>query len=126
MHNKNMKKNIRFGLIVLATISPVITFAALDGLKQLLVDVRALINLLIPVVIGLAVIFFMWGTAQFVLKAGDQKLRQEGKNKMIWGIIAIFIMVSIMGIISLIGDTLGIPVGNGLPGFQNCQVPGNC
>ena len=106
------------------SIFPVISFAALDGLKTLLTGFKDIINLLIPVVIGLAVIFFLWGTGQFILHAGDQKLRDEGKKKMLWGVIALFVMISIVGILTLISNTLGIPANQSLPEFQGDAIPG--
>ncbi|PCI29646.1 hypothetical protein COB55_01745 [Candidatus Wolfebacteria bacterium] len=69
------------------------------------------VNLLIPVVVSLALLVFFWGLAKFMLSAGDETGVQEGKQLMLWGTIALFIMVSIFGIVGLIagdfgGDTL--------------------
>ena len=45
---------------------------------------------------------FFWGMALFVLHAGEEEKREEGKKKMLWGIIAITIMFAIWGIVKFL------------------------
>ena len=68
----------------------------------------------IPIMVGLALLAFFWGLANFILSAGDEKKLQDGKKLMFWGIIGLFVMVSIWGIINLIysdffGGSIGLP-----------------
>lgn len=58
-----------------------------------------LISTAIPVVAAIAVLVFIWGLAKFILKAGSESDREEGKQIMVWGIVALFVLVSISGII---------------------------
>ena len=120
-----MKKYVlKYGLITLISIFPMVSLAApLDGVKGFLIAFKGLLNLAVPVVIGLALIYFLWGTAQFILHAGEQKSRDEGKQKMLWGIIALFVMFSIWGILSWIGTTIGIPIGGGSGAPSGTVVP---
>lgn len=97
-------------ILVLTLLTPSISYAALGGVRGLLIGVTGLLNLFIRVVFGFAVLFFFWGTGQFILNAGVEKTRNEGKQKMLWGIIALFVMVSIFGIIRFAGSALGINV----------------
>jgi hypothetical protein len=106
------RKNILYIFTSVSLLTPIISFAALDGLESLLKSMANLINLTFPVLIGLSTIFFFWGVAQFILhEAGNDKTREDGKKKMLWGIIALFVMVSIFGILNWIGDAVGIDVG---------------
>ncbi len=89
---------------------PQVSFAAFDKVKGLLRDFKSLLDLLIPIIFALALIFFFYGLAQFIRSVSDKTI-QEGKNKMIWGIIALFVMISIWGIIGYIGDSLDIETG---------------
>lgn len=90
--------------------APVLSFAALDGVKGLLRDIKGILDLTVPVVFALALVYFFWGVAQFILNdAGNDKSREEGKQKMIWGVVALFVMFSIMGILSVISGLTGIP-----------------
>lgn len=67
-----------------------------------------IINPLIPVLIGIGLIVFFWGIIQFVLNADSEEKRSTGKQHMMWGIIGIFIMVSVWGIIYLLQDFFGV------------------
>lgn len=61
--------------------------------------------ILILVIMALALIFFLWGMLVFILNAGSEEKRKEGKQRMIWGIIALSIIVGIGGIILLLQNT---------------------
>lgn len=75
-----------------------------------------IINMLLPLLVGLALLVFFKGLAQFIWNAGDAKSHEEGKKLIIWGLIALFIMVSVWGILSFayrdfgFGNDLGIPM----------------
>ena len=77
------------------------------GLGSVLCTVYDLISLLLPIVMVLALLYFFWGLANYILSAGDDGKKEEGRNIMIWGSITLFVMVSIWGIIALIQDTFG-------------------
>lgn len=113
-----MNKNYLLILVIVSLfLAPVRTFAAgictsfgtpqdFRGVVCLFTD---LITTALPVVAGLALVVFFWGLAKFILKAGDETARAEGKQVMVWGIIALFVLVSIWGIISFItGEIFGI------------------
>ena len=116
-----MKKIIT--LSFLSLLVPNISFAALQGLKSLIVEFQGLLKLVYPIVVALAFIFFFWGVARFILNAGDDKKRADGQKKMMWGIIALFVVLSIMGILYFIGGAIGIGVNGGIPGMYNTPNP---
>jgi uncharacterized membrane protein len=66
-----------------------------------------LVKLLVPLASTLCVVFFFWGLAKFILNSGDEEKRKEGKDIMIWGILAMFVLVTIWGIIAFMQKTLG-------------------
>jgi len=94
-------------LLVLAM--PSIAFAV--TFEELVVKFRTWMNLIIPIIFGIALIYFFWGLATFINNSGDEKGREEGKSKMIWGILALFVMVAIWGILRFISTTLDIDEG---------------
>lgn len=99
--------------ILLSALFPLVSFAApLGGVKSLIISLKDIINTaVIPLMFGLAIVYFFWGVIQFISKAGEEKAREEGKQKMLWGIIALFVFVSITGILTFIGNTLNISPG---------------
>lgn len=70
-----------------------------------------IVNLIIPLLVALALLAFFWGLVRYIWKSGDEDGQKEGKNIMIAGIVGLFVMVSIWGIISIIGNTFGIQSG---------------
>ena len=62
-------------------------------------------------VAGLALLYFIWGVVVFISKSGESEGRKEGRSKMIWGILGMFVMISIWGITAFVGDTLEIDPG---------------
>ena len=98
-------------LIAGGVLFPVVSSAAFSNIQTLITDFKGLINTAIPLVVGLALLYFLWGVGQFILKAGNDQARNEGKQRMIWGIVALFVIFSIWGIIWWVGDLFGIPTG---------------
>ncbi len=118
-----MKKNtLLYVSLGLLAIVPSVSFAALEGLTGLLCSVLGLLGLVEEAVFALALVFFFWGMGQFILHSGDQKARDEGKQKMVWGVVALFVMFSIMGILWFIGNTLAI-TPDSFASNSSCSTP---
>ncbi|MDP2649000.1 MAG: hypothetical protein Q8P19_03845 [bacterium] len=64
------------------------------------------LNALIGLFITLAIVVFFWGLIRYLVNAGEQK--SEGLQIMFYGVIAIFVMVSIWGIIRLLQSTFSV------------------
>jgi len=71
---------------------------------------------LVPTIIGLGLVAFLWGLTRFISAGGDEKRIQEGKDMMVYGIIGLFVMVSIYTIVSILfadffgGLNFGVPL----------------
>ncbi|MEK7194351.1 MAG: hypothetical protein AAB660_01515 [Patescibacteria group bacterium] len=88
---------------------PLVTFAQLTKTGELIIAVGSLTRQAIVVVAGLALLVFMWGLVKFIFKiGGDEKAIEEGKNLMKWGLVALFVMVAVWGIIGFFQKELGI------------------
>ena len=74
-------------------------------------SVQRIVDLLIPIAAALALLFFFWGLATFILAAGDEEKRKNGKQMMIWGVVALFVMAAIWGIIEWLGRLFGVNTG---------------
>ena len=51
---------------------------------------------------------FMWGLVLFLWNSREGEIATEGKQHMLWGIVGMFVMISVGGILSLILGTFGI------------------
>lgn len=64
-----------------------------------------IVNVVIPFIIGLAVLVIIWGVFNFISGAGDEEKRAEAKQYIIWGIIGLFIMTSVWGLVNILSNT---------------------
>ncbi len=88
--------------------------------QNLLGYVTCLINdSVIPFIFALAVVMFIWGAIKFfIIGAGEEKKRDQGKQFMIWGIVALAVMLSVWGLVGILRNTFGVDIGSGLPQVQ--------
>ncbi|OGD68701.1 hypothetical protein A3E89_01815 [Candidatus Campbellbacteria bacterium RIFCSPHIGHO2_12_FULL_35_10] len=113
-----MKKYYVLGLASL--LAPSIVLAA--DATSILGEVKKLIGLVVPLIISLAVIFFLYGLVGYMTKAGDKK--DDAQQTMIWGIIILFVMVSIWGLVNLIQETFDIRGNEGTVTNPLDKIPG--
>lgn len=86
--------------------------------EKLAGDVLSIVNVLTVVVFSLGLLLFLWGVARYIYKSNDESAQREGKRVMITGIVALFVMSSVWGIVQLAGKILGIDQG------VNIHAPG--
>lgn len=78
-----------------------------------------IIGMLVPVMIALAVVAFFWFLVGFIWKGAEDPTKHKDAMKgMAFSVVAIFVMVSIWGIVAFIGNTVGISQGGGIPEFK--------
>ncbi len=94
-------------LTALALATPAVAFAVttLSGLLELIYN---FINALIPFIIALAVLLFIIGVFQYVTAGDDAEKQKAGRGKIIWGIVAIAVMVSVWGLVALLTNQLAL------------------
>ncbi len=63
----------------------------------------------IPLIFALALAAFVWGVVQFfILNSDEEAKREQGKQFIIWGIVALAVMLSVWGLVKILGNTFGI------------------
>lgn len=66
------------------------------------------------IVTGIALVAFLWGLAKFIFRVGgDEKAVESGRTLMIWGVVALFVMVSVWGIVAFFEEAFGLPKRTG-------------
>ena len=100
-----MKKFTVLGIGIIA-MTPAIALAA--DLDSVLDQIGDLIGTATPIIVALALLFFFYGLAKYILNSGDEEKKSEGKSVMIWGIIALFVMVSVWGLVNLLANTFEV------------------
>ncbi len=112
-------KKIITGVLFL---SPMFAFAALAETIGL---IQGMVNLLIPLLMALAVVAFFWGLVKYIANADDEAAKESGKTLMIWGMVAIFVMVAFWGIIGFFQESFGITgtIQQGTPADATLVLP---
>ena len=102
-------KKISIGLSVGLFVFPLFAFAAnLDNVKNLVGAFGDIVDSLIPILIALALVVFFWGLVKYVWSGGGEEAKKTGKSIMIAGLVSLFVMVSVWGIITLAQNALGV------------------
>ncbi len=97
----------KFFLVSFGVLSPTLAYAALAGTQNLLRSLSEVVRFSTILLAGIALLVFFWGLLKFLFKiGGDAKAAEEGKTFMIWGTIALFVMVSIWGLVRFIQNEL--------------------
>ena len=99
----------KLSLIVLATFAPTAaTFAASNNFKEFTNQLIDFVNLATSALLSAAIAFFfysvvrnMWG-----FNSGNAEQKEKLQQTLVWGVLIIFIMVSIWGIIAILQQTL--------------------
>lgn len=101
-----MKKTALFANALFAFLIPQIVFAQ---------DLSSIMNVLVQIFTGVvavasvfAFVFFFRGIAVFIFNTDDEKKREAGKKWMLWGVIAIFVMITIWGLVGYLLDTFSV------------------
>lgn len=90
----------------------------LGNIVTLAQNITRIIGILIPAAFALAVLAFFWGVAKYIFSAGDEEAKGQGQRIMIGGVIGLFVISAIWGLVFFLGSTLGINQTN-----KNTAVP---
>jgi hypothetical protein len=69
-------------------------------------------NAMIPFLFAVAIIMFIWGVIKFfIINSDEEAKREQGKQFMIWGIVALAVMLSVWGLVGILKTTFGLNTG---------------
>ena len=96
----------KLALTIGALALPLTSFAALGNIDSLVTDVGNIINKIIPIMFALALLGFFYGLVRYIFGKEDDK--DAAKKTMIWGVVALFVMASVWGLVTFIGTAVGV------------------
>lgn len=88
---------------------------------------KNIVQNLITLLSGVALVVFLWGLVRFIYdrsRGNDQNLKKD-KEGMLWGLGALFVLVSVWGIIKMAQSILGISGNNDINVPRIC-IDGKC
>lgn len=74
-----------------------------------------------PLLISISVIVFIIGVIKYVSKGDDSSAREEGRNFIIYGLVGLFVIVSVWGLVGVLQGTFGIGNSTFIPQLQEQQ-----
>ncbi|OGZ06954.1 MAG: hypothetical protein A2942_01315 [Candidatus Lloydbacteria bacterium RIFCSPLOWO2_01_FULL_50_20] len=66
-----------------------------------------ILNPIIAIMFSLALAYFIYGVAAYLWNPENEEARTTGKRGMLWGVIGMFIMVSVFGIMQFLIRSIG-------------------
>lgn len=102
-----MKKFVSLS-VILGGLLPIVASAAAGVTAfSILGQVARFLGFVIPVLVTIAVVYFIWQVITYTL-TGDAKKKEDAKKNIIPALIGLFIIVAFWGILSLITTTTGV------------------
>lgn len=90
----------------LLMVVPAVTFAAPQTFKELIDRAIVMMDLIVPTLIAASLVIYFYGIAQNILQFGEDGKRSEKiRNFYGYGLIVLFVMVSVWGILQLMVNT---------------------
>lgn len=84
-------------------------------MQALLTNIHKILNGVVPVIITLGVVYFVWGVVQYVIGGGEEA-KKKGKDRIIYGIIGLVVIISLWGLVNILINTFGLG-GASAPGL---------
>ena len=88
----------------------------------MLCRVNQILGVVLPVLIALGVVYFVWGVISYVI-AGDEEAKKAGRDKIIYGIIGLAVIIAVWGLVGVLTRSFGVDNPTGVvtpvvPGFS--------
>lgn len=84
-----------------------VVFDRSKGLVGIIQFVGGILNLILPLIVGAAVVYFMYNVFKYAV-ASEEDDKTKAKTQMIWGVIGIFVIVSVWGLVNILGSTFNL------------------
>ena len=101
-----MKKKL-IGLSSLVGFAPFVALAQSTTIQSTIGVIGNIFSTLIPVLIVLGVVYFVWGVVTYVISS-DEEAKKTGRNRMIYGIIGLVVIVAMWGLVGIVKRTFDL------------------
>lgn len=71
-----------------------------------------------PLLISISVIVFIVGVIKYIANGDDSTKREEGRNFILYGLIGLFVIVSVWGLVGVLQGTFGLGNTTFIPQLQ--------
>lgn len=81
--------------------------ATVEDVGDVLCKVGSILRTIIPVLILLGVVYFVWGVVTYVI-GNDEEAKKRGKDRIIYGLIGFVVIFALEGLIMIVINTFGL------------------
>ena len=75
-------------------------------IAQILQRIEAVVRQLTSLLFIVATVVFLWGVILYVIAGSDEKKIETAKSFLIWGLIGLFVMVAMWGLVNAVFTTI--------------------
>ena len=100
---KIIKKLIPFGLMAMPFAA-----GAVESANDLFNLVEEILGKLAPMLIAVAVIILLVAIVNYIRAGEEEEKREKAKSLMIYGIIGLFVMISLWGLVAILSGTFNL------------------
>lgn len=79
----------------------------MNGEQVLQNVITEIFNPMYKLAVALAFLYFLFGVFKFIVDMNDPQNKNFGKSHLLWGLVGLFIILSVGGIISLLNGIFG-------------------
>lgn len=94
-------------LLVIPTLASAQFTLASATFQSFIMEIVSYIDLINPILIMTSLLVFGWGLSKVIMNSSNATEVKNGREYMIWGIIALFCLMAVYGIISFIQGEFG-------------------
>ena len=113
--NMSTKTKLIKDVAAITLISSPLFAAAQATVNSLINTFKGILGAVIPFFMILATVIFLWGVIQYITAGGEEEKIKAGRTYMLWGIIGLFVMIAVWGLVNVLATTLGIGTNNTIP-----------
>ncbi len=82
--------------------------------QGILAKISSILSSVIPILVALGVVYMVWGIVQYVI-ADSEEAKGKGRDRIIFGIIGLAVIVSVWGLVAIFINTFGLDKNNKAP-----------
>ncbi|MES3032100.1 MAG: pilin [Patescibacteria group bacterium] len=81
--------------------------STITDIQSVLCKIAEILSAILPVLVALGVVYFVWGVISYVV-GGDEEAKKKGREKIIYGIIGLAVILSVWGLVRILTNTFGL------------------
>lgn len=102
-----MKKIVKITAGALWALPFMVMAQDLGYIQRFFTQGKDLLDKVVVFLVALAIAWFIWNVIRYTI-AEDEEKKGDAKKQMIWGIVAIAVIVSIWGLVSILQNIFGV------------------